>query len=110
MNCVNDYPQLLRCDSTLKNHWIKVKTVGVKSNRSGIGARVFCTAAGGHRQMNEIRSGGSYISKSDLRLHFGLGSATTADIEVHWPSGQIDRLWRLEANQVITVTEGQRRP
>lgn len=108
VNCVNDYPQLLRCDSTLKNHWIKVKTVGVKSNRSGIGARVFCTSEGGHRQMNEVRSGGSYISQSDLRLHFGLGSSDKADIEVHWPSGQIDKVPGVEANQVITITEGQR--
>ena len=83
--------------------------VGVKSNRSGIGARVFCAGEGGHRQMNEVRSGGSYISQSDLRLHFGLGSATKADIEVHWPSGQVDKLPGVAADQVITVTEGPRR-
>ena len=62
MNCVNDVPQLLRCDSRLKNHWIKVKTVGTKSNRTGIGARIYCTTLEGgkqHRQMDEVRSGGS---------------------------------------------------
>jgi enediyne biosynthesis protein E4 len=82
-----------------------VKTVGVKSNRSGIGARIYCTA-GGRRLMDEVRSGGSYSSQSDLRVHFGLGAATEAEIEVHWPSGVVDRL-RLTANRVVTVVEGK---
>jgi hypothetical protein len=106
VNCVNDYPQLLRCESTLKNNWLKIKTVGVKSNRSGIGARISCTT-GDHRQIDEVRSGGSYISQSDLRVHFGLGTATTADIEVRWPSGAVDRIRAVKANQVLTVKEGQ---
>jgi hypothetical protein len=106
VNCVNDVPQLLRCVSTLKNNWLKVKTVGVKSNRSGIGARVICTTAGGHRQMDEVRSGGSYISQNDLRIHFGLGKSEQADLEIHWPSGTIDKLAGVTANQVITVKEG----
>lgn len=105
VNCVNDVPQLLRCDSTLKNNWIKIKTVGVKSNRSGIGARIYCTTPD-HRQMDEVRSGSSYISQSDLRVHFGLGAATTADIEIHWPSGVIDKIAAAKANQVLTVKEG----
>jgi len=110
VNCVNDVPQLLRCDSRLKNNWIRIKTVGTKSNRSGIGARIYCTTiADGkpHRQMDEVRSGGSYISQSDLRVHFGLGDAKTADIEVRWPSGVIDRLAGVAANRVITVVEGR---
>ena len=106
VNCVNGPPQLLRCDQPSKKNWLKVKTVGVKSNRSGIGARVYCTTQAGHRQMNEVRSGGSYISQSDLRVHFGLDTATSADLEVHWPSGVIDR-FRVEANQVVTVVEGK---
>ncbi|MDQ6665049.1 MAG: ASPIC/UnbV domain-containing protein, partial [Acidobacteriota bacterium] len=93
--------------STLKNNWLNVKTVGVKSNRSGIGARVFCTPEGGHRQLDEVRSGGSYISQSDLRIHFGLAKAPKADIEVHWPSGQTDRRLSVPANQVVTVVEGK---
>ena len=106
INCVNDTPQLLRCDSQVKNNWLKVKTIGVKSNRSGIGARIYCTPAGGRRLMDEVRSGGSYISQSDLRVHFGLGSALKADLEIHWPSGQVDRLGAVRANQVlIAVTE-----
>jgi hypothetical protein len=109
VNCVNDYPQLLRCDSTLKNNWLKVKTVGVKSNRSGIGARIHCDT-GDHHQIDEVRSGGSYISQSDLRVHFGLGKATTADIEIHWPSGATDRLAGVKANQVLVVKEGSSPP
>jgi enediyne biosynthesis protein E4 len=105
VNCVNDAPQLLRCESTLKNNWIRIKTVGVKSNRSGIGARIYC-ATPGHRQMDEVRSGSSYISQSDLRVHFGLGSAETADLEIHWPSGVVDELPGVKANQVVTIKEG----
>jgi hypothetical protein len=105
VNCTNDVPQLLRGESTLKNNWIKVKTVGVKSNRSGIGARIYCTTPG-HRQMDEVRSGSSYISQNDLRVHFGLGAAEEADLEVRWPSGIVDRLMGVKANQVVLIKEG----
>jgi len=106
VNCVNDVPQLLRCDSTLKNNWLLVKTVGTKSNRSGIGARVICST-GGHRQTDEVRSGGSYISQNDLRVHFGLGSAEKADLEIQWPSGVVDKVAGVAANQVVQITEGK---
>jgi hypothetical protein len=106
VNCVNDVPQLLRCDNTLKHNWIKLKCTGTKSNRSGIGARVICTA-GGRRQMDEVRSGGSYISQNDLRVHFGIGTATEAAVEVRWPSGHIDRFPALAPNRVHTLTEGK---
>jgi len=106
VNCVNDVPQLLRCDSALKNNWLRVKTVGTKSNRSGIGARVICTT-GSHRQTDEVRSGGGYISQNDLRVHFGLGSAEKADLEIHWPSGAVDKVTGVAANQVVVVTEGK---
>jgi hypothetical protein len=106
VNCVNDVPQLLTCRGQTGNNWTLIKTVGVKSNRSGIGARIYCTPAGFKRQMDEVRSGGSYYSQSDLRVHFGLGKAETGDIEIHWPSGAIDKLERVKANQVITVKEG----
>jgi hypothetical protein len=105
VNCVNDVPQLLRCDSKLRNNWIKVKLVGTKSNRSGIGARVYCTPEGSHRQMDEVRSGGSYISQSDLRVHFGLGKAEKVSLEVHWPSGIIDKVAASPVNRVITIVE-----
>ncbi len=106
VNCVNEVPQLLRGESTLKNNWIKVKCIGTNSNRSGIGARVYCVT-GKHRQMEEVRSGGSYISQNDLRVHFGLGAASEADVEVHWPSGAVDKLSSLAANRIHVVVEGK---
>jgi hypothetical protein len=105
VNCVNDVPQLLRCDSQARNNWIKLKLIGTKSNRSGIGARVYCVTSK-QRQMDEVRSGGSYISKNDLRVHFGLGDAKQTDIEVHWPSGVVVRFSGLEVNTIHRVTEG----
>jgi hypothetical protein len=106
VNCINDVPQLLRCDQSIKNNWVKIKVVGIKSNRSGIGARIYCVTEDGRRQMDEVRSGGSYLSQSDLRVHFGLGKATAAEIEVRWPSGMIDR-FRAPLNRVVTITEGR---
>jgi hypothetical protein len=113
VNTVNDYPQLLRCDSKLENNWIKIRTIGTKSNRSGIGARLICTThvAGEtkpHQQIDEVRSGGSYISQSDLRVHFGLGKAEKVDVlEIRWPSGHVDTLKEVKANQLIFVKEGE---
>jgi hypothetical protein len=80
----------------------------VKSNRSGIGARIYCFTPN-RRQMDEVRSGNSYISQSDLRVHFGLGSADKADLEIHWPSGLVDKISGVKANQVLTVKEGSTR-
>ena len=57
--------------------------------------------------MDEVRSGSSYISQSDLRVHFGLGSAQKADLEIHWPSGQVDLIKGVKANQALTVIEGK---
>jgi hypothetical protein len=113
VNTVNDYPQLLRCDSKVENNWIKVRTIGTKSNRSGIGARLTCTThpageAKPHQQIDEVRSGGSYISQSDLRVHFGLGKAKKVEVlEIRWPSGHLDTLKDVKANQLIFVKEGE---
>jgi enediyne biosynthesis protein E4 len=113
VNCVNDFPQLLRCDSRLKNNWIKVRTIGTKSNRSGIGARLRCvTRVAGqekpHSQIDEVRSGGGYFSQNDLRVHFGIGIADKVELlEIRWPSGQVDTLKDLKANQLYYVTEGR---
>jgi hypothetical protein len=68
---------------------------------------VFCKPEGEHTQMDEVRSGGSYISQCDMRVHFGLNKAAKADIEVHWPSGQVDKIVDVKANQVVTVVEGK---
>jgi hypothetical protein len=113
VNCVNDFPQLLRCDSTLKNNWIKVRTIGTRSNRSGIGARLRCvTRLAGqekpHSQIDEVRSGGGYFSQNDLRVHFGIAAAEKVELlEIRWPSGQVDTLKDLKANQLYYVTEGK---
>src|SRR2546426_1041065 len=102
---MNDYPTLLRCDRTNSNHWIKVRALGVKSNRSGIGARLKCVT-GNRTQIDEVRSGGSYPAQNDLRVHFGLGTAPKDHgLEGHWPSGQVDVLRNLPANQVFVVRE-----
>jgi hypothetical protein len=113
VNTVNDFPQLLRCDSATKRNWLKVRTIGTKSNRSGIGARLRCVTQPPdepepHQQIDEVRSGGSYISQNDLRVHFGIGKAEKVDLlEIRWPSGQVDTLKDIKANQLIFVKESQ---
>ena len=115
VNCINAPPQLLRCDSTSSRNFIKIRTVGIKSNRSGIGARVIVTAkndpeaSAALRQLEEVRSGGSYFSQNDMRLHFGLDRAEKADlVEIFWPSGTHDILRDLPVNQLYVVEEGGR--
>jgi hypothetical protein len=113
VNCVNSVPQLLRCDSSLSRNWIKIKLVGVKSNRTGIGSRVTVTARttpdskGPLIQVDELRSGGSYFSQNDLRMHFGLDQAKLVDsVEVRWLSGQVDHWKDLEVNRLYVLQEG----
>jgi hypothetical protein len=101
----NEPPSLLRNDAPAGNHWLKVRLEGTKSNRSAIGARVL-VRYGGKVQAQELMSQTSYCSANDPRLHFGLGAATTTDIEVHWPSGLVESLKSVAANQLITVREG----
>jgi hypothetical protein len=111
VNCVNSYPQLIRCDSTTGRNWIKIRTVGTKSNRTCIGARITITTqptpeSKAFIQIDEVRSGGSYFSQNDLRIHFGLDHATKADIEIRWPSGATDKLPALAANNLYVIQEG----
>lgn len=106
LNNVNDVPQLLRCNVTGSNRWLKIKCVGTKSNRSAIGARVTCTTGDGIKRIDEVRSGGSYLSQNDFRLHFGLGTNGTADIEVRWPTGSVETWSAVESNQVMRLVEG----
>jgi hypothetical protein len=117
VNCVNALPQLLRCDSTIARSWIKIRVVGTKSNRAGIGTRITVTAQTTSqektgvgrqplRQIEEVRSGGSYYSQNDLRIHFGLDAATTADVELAWPSGVKDVVRGLVVNRLYVIEEG----
>jgi hypothetical protein len=113
VNCINATPQILRCDSTLNRNWVKVKLRGLKSNRSGIGSRVIVTAktvpdaAAPLVQIEELRSGGSYFSQNDARIHFGLDQATKIDtLEIRWLSGQVDQLKDLDVNRLYVIEEG----
>jgi hypothetical protein len=104
---MNDLPSLLRNDGGNKQNWIKIKLVGIKCNRTAIGARVRIVT-GNHAQMDEVRSGSSVMSQSDLRLHFGLGKVQTVDlIEVKWPTTQkLEKFTNVKANQILTIREG----
>ena len=104
---MNDFPQLLRCDSKTGNHWLKIKLVGVKSNRSAIGTRVICVTEGNHRQLDEVRSGGSYLSQNDMRLHFGLGKSNAAALEIYWPSGLVERIAVVSGDRIVRIVEGK---
>ena len=104
---MNDVPSLLRNDGGNKQNWIKIKLIGTKCNRTAIGARVR-VVTDKHAQMDEVRSGSSVMSQSDLRLHFGLGKAQTVDlVEVKWPTTQkIETFTQVKANQILTIREG----
>ncbi len=107
VNNMNAPPSLLRSDSLERTNWIKVKCLGTKSNRSGIGARVR-VVTGRSSQIEEVMSGSSYISQNDLRLHFGLGAATIVDLlEVRWLGGQTESFRSVAANRLIVVQEGR---
>src|SRR5262249_2734376 len=90
-----------------KNQSLRIKLVGTKSNRDGIGAVVRVTS-GSDKQWQMMKSGSSYLSQSELVLTFGLGAKTKADaVEIQWPSGQVDKLANIAAGQTVTVEEGK---
>jgi hypothetical protein len=99
-------PVLLRNEVPAPGHWLRIKTIGSKSNRDGFGARIELTAEGSTRYA-EVRAGSSFESSSDPRTHFGLGAATRVEaIVIRWPSGQIDKLGPEAADQELVVREG----
>jgi enediyne biosynthesis protein E4 len=102
---LNEPPSLLRNDLTGGHRWLKVKLVGVKSNRGAIGARV-TARFGGKAQAQEVLSQSSFYSASDSRLHFGLGAAESADLEIRWPNGGKEILKKVAANRLVTIKEG----
>ena len=103
----NNGPAYLFLNTGNGNHALRIRTIGVRSNRDGIGARVR-VRVGGRWQEQYVKSGSSYLSASELPLTFGLGAAQQADeIEIHWPSGAVDHLAAVPAGQFITVTEGR---
>jgi hypothetical protein len=101
---LNEPPSLLRNDLKSNNHWLKIKLIGSQSNRSAIGARVTCRY-GGKRQVQEVLAQSSFYSCNDPRLHFGLGSAKTADLEIRWPSGLVQQLRSVNADQIFSLKE-----
>ena len=106
INNMNAAPSLLHSQTPSQNHWILVRLEGVKSNRSAIGARVTCVT-GALRQIDEVRSGGSFLSQNDFRLHFGLGAARRVDLlEIRWPDGSVERIRDLAVDRILTVKEG----
>jgi hypothetical protein len=102
---LNEPPSLLRNDMGGKHHWLKVKLIGTKSNRSAIGSRVM-VRYGVKRQAQEVMSQSSFYSCNDPRLHFGLGTESTADLEVRWPSGLQEKFKGLAADQLVVIKEG----
>ncbi len=108
LNQIDRTPVLLRNVSEDGNHWVALRLIGgPKSPRDAIGATVYLRA-GGVRQRQDIIAGGSYASSNDPRPHFGLGKSTSVDdVEIHWPSGTIDKLQNLAPNRIHTVLEGR---
>jgi enediyne biosynthesis protein E4 len=106
INNLDGAPQVLRNDGRNGNNSVLIKLVGVKSNRDGIGARVK-VVSGDLNQIDEVRSGDSYLSQSDLRLHFGFEKRTKIDlIEIRWPSGKVDKIEDVKVNKILTIKEG----
>jgi enediyne biosynthesis protein E4 len=107
---LNTLPSLLVNQVRSANHWIAIRTVGTKSNRDGIGAHISVTA-GARILVDEVRSGSSYNSSSDMRVHFGLGSATTVNsVQIRWPSGLQEHFDNLPADSIHTLKEGSGTP
>jgi hypothetical protein len=104
---IDGLPMVLHNESTISNHWITFQLVGTRSNRLALGAKVR-VVAGSLSQIDEVRSGGSYLSQNDLRLHFGLGPADKVDrVEVRWPSGSTQTLQNLASDRFYIVKEGE---
>jgi hypothetical protein len=101
----NEPPSLLRNDAPPHNHWIKVRLHGTKSNRSAIGAKV-TIRSGGKVQVQEVMSQSSYVSANDPRLHFGLGTTDSVDLEVRWPLGSTEVHKNVPADRLVTMIEG----
>ena len=106
VNNVHDAPDLFTLDSPADAHWLTVKLVGTRSNRSAIGARVRLVTADG-RQVQEVRGGGSYYSQNDPRVHFGIGKATRVErLEIRWPNGLEETWTDVGIDRIVTLKEG----
>jgi hypothetical protein len=102
---LNEPPSLLRNDVSGGNHWLKVLLNGVESNRSAIGAQVLVTY-GDKKQVQSVTAQASYVSANDRRLHFGLGKATSATVDVRWPNGRQEAVGKVGVDQLLVIREG----
>jgi hypothetical protein len=102
---MNEPPSLLRNDMTGANHWLKVLLNGTQSNRSAIGAQVV-VQYGERKQAQAVLAQSSYVSVNDRRLHFGLGTETKASLEIHWPTGAVEKIADVAADRLVVVREG----
>jgi len=102
---MNEPPSLLRNDVTGNHHWLKVLLIGTVSNRSAIGAQV-TVSYGGRKQVQAVLAQASYLSVSDRRLHYGLGEATSADLDIAWPSGRSEHVPGVGVDQLVIIREG----
>jgi hypothetical protein len=93
-------------DAASKSSWIEIHLVGSSSNREGVGARIEVTTPS-LRQVEELRAGSSYLSQSELVLHFGLGTAESSSVTLRWPSGHVESLGQLPARRRYLAKEGQ---
>ena len=106
LNCNDGPPLILMNQGGNGNHWLMVNTVGTKSNRDGIGARLTLIGESGKAQYGFVSTAGSYLSASDKRVHFGLGSDRSARLlEIAWPSGTVQRIENVKADQILVVRE-----
>jgi hypothetical protein len=104
---IDGSPMILRNDSSSPAHWITFQLIGTRSNRLALGTKVR-VIAGSTSQIDEVRSGGSYLSQNDLRQHFGLASAGKVDdVEIRWPSGNTQVLHNLTSDHIYVVKEGE---
>ena len=108
INQLDDVPVLLRNVNADKNHWVGLGLIGgPKSPRDAVGAAVYLTA-GGMRQRADVLSGGSFASSNDQRVHFGLGESTTLQaVEIHWPSGAVERITLPAVDRFYAIEEGR---
>jgi enediyne biosynthesis protein E4 len=110
INNMNQTPSLLLNSIRTGNHWVELLLNGTKSNRDGIGSKI-TVHAGGRDRVDQVRSGSSYISQNDLRVHFGLGETARIEyVEVRWPSGQIERFENVAADGIRVLAEGTGKP
>jgi len=107
VSVIAGHAELLYNTTANGNHWLLIQTIGTKSNRDGIGTQIKLTSQSGSVQFNQVTTAGSYASSSDKRVHFGLGrDKLVKEITVRWPSGTVQTLHNVKADQILRVTEG----